>query len=597
MNSSTLTLAARLVLDSQRWAQGLNGAQGKIKSFVSGAKREVDHLRGALNTIPGALASIGIGFSSLDAIRKSAGLDQSLTRMGQNAGATRAEIDGMRLSLMRMAKDSGKEVEELAAGMDVLIAGNLDPKGAVTVLSAINKEARITGAGMDDLGKALMVMSTNFGLNVRDGDAVTKMLEKMTVAGRKGFVELNNLADVIPRVAVHAKNAGMDDNTMLAFLETLSNAEQDPSKLSTLAESTLRLFNNPQYRKKVTKATGVKFTDKNDELRPVEDIFTELQSKYAGLTTGGQRQRFAGNVFGEMDITTQTGVVTMLDKNLLGQMASNKAAIRNSAGQMDADYSGAMNNSVAQSGVLKATLREAMDQYSRPINSALTEAIKFTTSKDGLNMSGGEMLGASAAGTAATYALTRGLPPMLQKAFGGTASLGTGAVMGNVLKDAGVATPVFIVGAAPGVMGDGGVSAVAGGSKGKGGWKSILGWSIPTALAGSMLLDPRNQKLGEGIPELSAKWKQDNDAKGGHWMTRGGLPSLNFISDLIGGLKDKKADILPSGLKIDVNVNDGRSSVVVTPEGGQASVRTLVGGPGTRPRTGLMMPQAAGGGR
>lgn len=573
---SNLTLSARLILESRQWAQGLTGAQGKMKSFVSGTKKEIDHLRSSLSSIPGVLAQIGIAFSAVDSLRKSAGLDESITRMGQNANATRAEIDGMRVALMRMAKDSGKEVEDLARGMDVLIAANLDPGASATVMSVINKEARITGAGVDTLSTALMAMNANFKINLKDGDAVTRMLEKMTVAGRQGNLELDALSSVIPRVAAPAKAAGMDDATMLAFLETLSEAQADPSQLATLAESTLRAFNNPQYRKKIAKTTGVSFTDKNDEVRPVEDVLTDLQKQYSKLTTGGQRQRFMGDVFGEMDITTQTGIQTMLNEGRLGSMANKKRAILDSQGQIARDYGDSMNNANAQSGVLKATLREATDEFSRPINSALTEAIKFTTSKDGLNMSGGEMMGYGAAGAAATYALTRGLPPMLQKAFGGTASLGTGAVMGNVLKDAGVATPVFIVGAAPGLFGGdttGAVmDAVGGKGKGKGRWGKWGGIAAAGAATLPALFYSEFNDYGDVLANSEQNQRYMRMKRRG-----GGAP-------------------MAGSLDLNVHVKDDRVSVTVANASDVGTVRTHSSGPSTRYRrnTGRMMDRGDG---
>jgi len=244
--TSSLTLAARLQLEAGQWARALSGAQTKTRRFVSGVRNEFDHLRSFAQSTTAVLAQIGVGITVADQVMKSARLDQSLTRIGQSAGASRKMIDEMRGSLMRMAQETGNSVEDLQAGLDVLIAGNLDPSKAVATLGAINKASRVTQASQETLASALMVLNTNFKINLNDGDAVTAMLEKMTVAGRKGFLELNSLADVIPRIAQPAKSAGMSDTGMFAFLETLSNAEQDPSRLATLAESTLRIFNNPR---------------------------------------------------------------------------------------------------------------------------------------------------------------------------------------------------------------------------------------------------------------------------------------------------------------------------------------------------------------
>lgn len=89
----------------------------------------------------------------------------------------------------------------------------------------------------------------------------------MTVAGRLGNAELENLSDLFPKIGAAAA-AGMSIEQALAFTESLSKVELQPDRLGTLAESTLRVFSNKQYRDQVSKTTGISFFNKDARATP-----------------------------------------------------------------------------------------------------------------------------------------------------------------------------------------------------------------------------------------------------------------------------------------------------------------------------------------
>lgn len=109
------------------------------------------------------------------------------------------------------------------------------------------------------LGKAVVAAASAFNIDLNKGDAALELLQKMTVAGRLGLAELENLSDLFPKIGGVAAAAGMSIEQALAFTEALSKVEQQPDRLGTLAESTLRVFSSKQYRDQITKTSGVSF--------------------------------------------------------------------------------------------------------------------------------------------------------------------------------------------------------------------------------------------------------------------------------------------------------------------------------------------------
>jgi len=280
-----------------------------------------------------------------------------------------------------------------------------------------------------------------------------------------------------------------------------------------------------------------------------------------------------------MDITTQTGVMSMLDQGMLGTMADIQRAIAESGGTFDRDMAGAMNNAVAQVGVLKSKLREAADGFAQPINAALTASIKQLTGekKDGgWDLSGGQLVAGGSLAIAGLYGASRVMKgPVagwLQKITGGSGNIAAGAAAGTVMKEAGLADArVYIVGAAPGVFSGNGLAgsgaAALSATTGKRLAKVVTG-VLPAAFAG--------WEIGTWLREQSLKTeagrKQDEDL--GRSIAKG-LAFLGYKPARDALANEQRA------MKLEIDVRtDGGASARVRPDfsdvrnGATARIRT-----------------------
>ena len=257
--SSDLTLSLKLLLNNRNLLQGLQKSSSNIKSFTTQTRNEINALRTSFNSLAGRIAQIGVSISAVQQIIKSAKLDQSIIRIGQTADATKAQIANLRAELFRMAKENGNDIEDLKLGFDDLIASGQNWDQALASIKSIDQAIVTTGADSKSLASALTVASTAFNFDLSKAGAATKFLDEMIVAGKEGNAELESLADIISRIGTNAASAGMSRQRTLAFVETLSLVEKSPERLATLADSTLRLFNNQNYAKSAERNTGVSF--------------------------------------------------------------------------------------------------------------------------------------------------------------------------------------------------------------------------------------------------------------------------------------------------------------------------------------------------
>ncbi|PLP96007.1 phage tail protein [Pseudomonas sp. FFUP_PS_473] len=451
-----------------------------LKTIAAGVRQEFDRLKGLGGSMQGQLAGLGVGVGVVTGVTASARLDRQLIRTQQTAGMTGEQRDEWRGEQWRLAKTYGIEREQVQTGFDTLIASGLSYDKAKVSSEAIAQATAVTGADSGILAKALVTGSSAFDIDLSKPGAAVDILQKMIVAGRLGNAELENLSSIFPKVGQDAKSAGMSMAQSLAFVETLSLIELEPDRLGTLAQSTLRAFNNGTYRESVTKNTGVEFFNKDKSLRNTQDVFLDLQRKYKSLKNDKDRARFMDVVFGKMDQDTQKGVKAFLTGDRLENFAKSTGDINNAKGVIEKDLADNMSSSTAVGSRMKATLGEAIDRMAKPLNKGFADMGSYLL--DDLNLSGEEMLmGGAALGVGGYYAgrgAKAGTGALLNKFIGGPDTLKNIAV-GKVLEEAAGVTSVFVTNWPSGVSLGGGMPDLP---KGKSGG-IIPPWVAPATLA------------------------------------------------------------------------------------------------------------------
>lgn len=536
MSNRDLSLALRLYTDSARFVSGLTQAEGKVRSFGQSARREFDALKGAMGSLQGRLAQLGVSVGAITLAAQSARMDKSLTQIGQTAAGSKAEVEGLRRELFRMGGETGQSVDDLQVGFNNAVQSGLKFREALPVIDATNKAMAVTGASADRLTAGLTVAGQAFTFDLAKPGLALSLLDKMTVAGRQGNAELQNLSDIFARVGVNASSAGMGFDQTLAFIETLSLVERQPERLATLADSTLRLFTNLKYMKEAAKATGVKFFDAKGERRDGVEVLKDIKAKYDKLKTDKDRAIWLQKAFGEADMDTIKGLKTLLGGDSLAKVGEFTKAIRNAGGTLSRDLPDAISNAVDQTGRLKTVLRNAADDFARPINDALQNVIKWGLDKKengGLGLDGKDMIvggGALALGTlaAARYG-GKGISALIGR-LGGTAA---GVAQGKALEAAAGVTPVFVVNW-PGSFGGGDIPGLPGAAPAAGAAKGASAWRL--AGRGALALAPLAAMYGV------TNWAEDTSNDTGRVNAIGGVSgAIKRALGLFGFNKD--ADI------------------------------------------------------
>lgn len=474
----------------RRMAQNSGRSLRTLKTIAMGVRQEFDRIKGLGGSMQGQLAGLGVGIGVIAGLKSNANLERVLIRTKQTAGMTNEQKEEWHTEGWRIAKTYGASREDVDTGFNTLIASGVKYDAAKKTGDAIGQANAITGANPAVLGDAVVAASAAFNIDLDKEGAALDLLQKMTVAGRLGNAELENLSGLFPKIGGAAAAAGMSIEQALAFTESLSKVELQPERLGTLAESTLRVFSTKQYREQVTKQTGVKFFNKDKSSRNPEEVFSEIKRKYEAMKNDEQRAKFMGIVFKGMDQDTVRGWRSMLTGDRLDDLKSGAKTLGNAEPIYSKDLKENTESTSGTAARMKATLAEAIDRMATPLNKGFADMGTYLL--DDLNLSGEQMLaGGAALGVGGYYAgrgAKAGAGALLNKFMGGPETLKNIAV-GKVLEEATGVTSVFVTNWPAGsVLGGGGPDLPNGSgpekTKGKpGGF--IAPWLAPLALGAS----------------------------------------------------------------------------------------------------------------
>lgn len=491
--SVVIDLAGNLERRAQRYGQSLGrfserGSRdlGRLARASAAVGRGLDRLTGRYTQV---ISGAGAAYAGTRAVIESGRLDKQLTQIRQTAGATVQMANTLREELHTMAEQTGQSVDSLLGGFNNLIQAGLEWDQALLTIKAVNPAMAVTGAQAEVLSSALTVAGEAFDFDLAQPKLAVQLLDQMTVAGRLGKAELEDLSGIFARVGVNANAANLSFSDTLGFIEQLSFIERNPERLATLADSTLRLFTNQKYLEKAAQATGVSFYDAEGERRAAFDVLDDIAAKYKQLGSDIDRDQALSAAFGDVDLDTLRGLRTLLSGDAIGKARAMSREIAGSTGTIGKDLEEALANSVDQVERLKRALGSAADEFAQPVNDAIERAIQYLM--DEKELGGKELLLGGAGAAVAGFGLLKGGGKLLQR-LGGIAS---GVAAGKALEEVAGVQPVYVVNMPDGFGGMPGL----GGKGMPGGFnpKRFGGWRAGAAMLGGTFVS-KLPMLGAG---------------------------------------------------------------------------------------------------
>ena len=291
-------------------AQNLDGVNIIITGDGSQAIRELGRIEQSINSLlaleAGSKLEAGFGnvfntiaasfqrvASAVQSVMRSAlaiggGFEAQMTSVKVISGATEEELEKLTAKAREMGATLPISAKDAATAMTLLAQRGTSVKDILASVADVANLAISQGVSMGSAADLLGSTITNFGLAMEDASKVTAIFNN---ASNQSALNMSKLTEALKYVGPTAGSIGMELTEAISAMEALANAGLTGEMTGTgLAMVLTKLASK-------TRIMGVETKDVQGKLRPLGDIFSELQAKGFSLAEAtaefGARGRLA----------------------------------------------------------------------------------------------------------------------------------------------------------------------------------------------------------------------------------------------------------------------------------------------------------------
>lgn len=214
---ATTTNEARLRLTAEDdTGRGMSSAARNMRRTADEAERQSRRVEAAVRrqqqtvervgaTLGGALGGAALAKTVKDSYVEFAGADRALSRIGNTAGKTSQEMQGVQRRLTAMADKFALPLNTVAEGLDSLVAGGRSLEDSLDFLPSVAAAAQASGANIQDMATSAGALGTAMGFTATQ---MTRAFDILVAGGQAGNFELKDMARYLPGLAPLAASVG-----------------------------------------------------------------------------------------------------------------------------------------------------------------------------------------------------------------------------------------------------------------------------------------------------------------------------------------------------------------------------------------------------
>lgn len=214
------------------------GRANVASSKANSAARAIGTVGAGVMGLPG-LGAVGAAAGAVKAIKRYGETDLALTRIGITADATDKQISDLDHTVRKTAFDTGKSFDQVAAGLDSIVAGGVDLDKALALLPSVTKTAQASGAEVADMANTSLALNQSLGISAEKMQAA---FDIMVAGGKAGKFELKDMSRYMASFGPAAAAAGYKGEAglkrIVSVLQTIrqgsGTAEEAASSFSDL---------------------------------------------------------------------------------------------------------------------------------------------------------------------------------------------------------------------------------------------------------------------------------------------------------------------------------------------------------------------------
>ena len=283
MASSTKTLSVYVKLNSKAFTTGLGRLQRNLKNFGTRLTATGKQLTTSL-TMPLALAGGG-------AIKMASDFEAGMTKMQTLVGASAADVERLRESVLDLSGTTAQSPKELADGLFFIQSAGFDGAEGLEALEVAAKSATMGMGSMMDIANATTSIMTGYADSGMTASKAGDLLHETLKAGKFEASEfMGKIGTIIPTAA----GMGIEFEQVAAAVATMSKVSGDASGSLTSVNRLMMSLSAPtdQQKESLDKVFG-SYDNLNKSLK--KDFMGTLNKIFDGLK-GNDEELI--NVFG-----------------------------------------------------------------------------------------------------------------------------------------------------------------------------------------------------------------------------------------------------------------------------------------------------------
>lgn len=361
-------LVAKLTLDSSEYEKGLDSAVGKITS-IGGTIAKV----GTAAVGAAAAGIVAFGKSAVDA---GMNFDSSMSQVAATMGTTVDQIGELRDFAQDMGSTTAFSATQAADALNYMALAGYDAETSMQMLPNVLNLAAAGGIELASASDMVTDAQSALGLSL---DQTSELVDKMAKASSKSNTSVAQLGDAILTVGGTAKNLAGGTTELSTALGILAdNGIKGAEGGTALRNIILSLSSPTDTAAKKMKELGLSAYDAEGNLRPMQDIFSDLNSTLSTMTQGEQTEVLS-TLFNKVDLKSANALLaTSADRwdELSG-------AIDDASGAAQQMADTQLDNLAGDITLFKSALEGAQIAVSDMLSPALREFVQIGT--DGIS--------------------------------------------------------------------------------------------------------------------------------------------------------------------------------------------------------------------
>lgn len=369
-------LAAKITLDSSGYERGLRDAESQTTGFGSKIGSAMKVAAGAITAATGAVLAF-----TRSSVKVGAEFDASMSQVAATMGYTVEELNTagseasqtfqtLRDFAQEMGSTTAFSATEASEALNYMALAGYDAETSMSMLPTVLNLAAAGSIGLAEASDMVTDAQSALGLTLEE---TVEMTDKMAVASSKSNTSVAQLGEAILTVGGTAKSLAGGTTELSAALGVLADNGIKGSEGGTALRNVILSLSAPtdQAAAKM-KELGLEVYDAEGNMRPLNDIFLDLNGTLSTMTQGEQTE-VLNTLFNKVDLKSANALLaTSADR-----WDELSAAIDNADGAAQSMAEALRDNLQGDIKLFKSALEGAQIAISDGLTPALRKFVQF----------------------------------------------------------------------------------------------------------------------------------------------------------------------------------------------------------------------------